>query len=706
MKKIHLFKNRKSLVSKISILICLLMLYVFVVLVLSSIFSTRVSLSDLTFNTLQMTAKANGVQIQESMTLSKNTAKSLVSRMDKNFQQEVLADPTLLLATEQSTVYPDLKLNSIKKDLENDMIDMAKEAVAYNDSIIGIGIMFEPYMYTDARESYALYFTQEGAEVTVSDVGPYAEFSINDYYQIALDKTDTVFTESYVYRDMAMLTAATPIIINGRLVGVINVDISMNTFAGLDLSNTLYPSLDIQIINNRGTLAFDSGHTDDISKDISEVMCKNQEDADRILANITSTTPFYESYDNTDKEAVYSFFYPLSAGSESWQTVITVHEHEINKFLVKTTVLLLLLSIVLFIVVLTVVVVILRKNLKPINHLVVAAESIAEGNLNISIPIVSNDEIGSLATTFTTTSAFLQNIIRDISYVLEQIANNQLNVSTNALYKGEFVEIKNSIASIIQNLNQTMKSIHVSSQEVSVGAEQLSKTSQSLAKDSEDQVIALQHLSSSVHDISIQVDSNAQNAINTSSLVKAVGTEVADSNIKMEEMLKAMTKITETSKHIELISQNIENIASQTNLLALNAAIEAARAGEAGKGFAVVADEIRQLANQSADAAKNTRILIEDSLQSVTEGKQIADTTEESMRSLTHKVTQIVTTIETIATASSKQKSAINIIEKNVDHISSLVQNNSGAAEEYAATSEELFAQAEALKTLINQFNL
>lgn len=171
-------------------------------------------------------------------------------------------------------------------------------------------------------------------------------------------------------------------------------------------------------------------------------------------------------------------------------------------------------------------------------------------------------------------------------------------------------------------------------------------------------------------------------------------------------MISAIAEITETSKRIELIIQNIESIASQTNLLSLNASIEAARAGEAGKGFAVVADEIRELASQSAGAAQNTRKLIEESIRAVENGTAIASETENSMLSLVEQIRRIITTIENIAVASNEQKDAIREVESSVAQISDVVQNNSGSAEESSATSEELKAQAETLSALLAGFTL
>lgn len=709
MKKERTDKGRKTLAKTTARLLCNVMTVVFIILIVCTACMAGGSLLSTTSNSLQSIAQANGVQIQEYMNICQTTARSLTEQIEYlTLEEHNLSPSSVKIKTKESSeIYSGLTLNSVKKELEGYLIGNAKSAVENNAAIIGIGIMFEPYRFTDDRESYALYFTEENGEVTVSDVGAYEEFSANDYYQIAVGKTDTIFTQPYTYRDMWMITGATPMIVDGEMIGVVNIDVSMSVFDDLNLSNEHFPSLKTTIISSDGTIDFDSANPDNISQNVSEVIFRDKNDLDTAMSNIQTGKSFHHKFHSlADKTNVFGYYYPLRAGSETWATVTTATSRDVLKDTFLTIVILIVLCIVSLALIAYITMKTLRIKLAPIQDVVDAANSIASGNLDINLDIHSKDEIGILAESFSNTCRSLKNMIGDISHVLDNISNNNFTVNTAFEYNGAFTQIKKDFDNILSNLNSTMLNIRVSTEQVSLGADQMADTAQSLAADAAEQALSIDKLGHSIKTATASVEVNASRAAEANSMVLDVGTEVEKSNKQMEQMLAAISEITETSKHIELIIQNIESIASQTNLLSLNAAIEAARAGEAGKGFAVVAEEIRELAGQSASAAQNTRKLIEESIQAVDNGTKIAAGTESSMLALVEKIKNIIGTIESIAAASNDQKEAILEIENSAVQISDVVRNNSGSAEESSATSEELKAQAETLTRLLSVFTL
>ncbi|MCI8714462.1 MAG: HAMP domain-containing protein [Oscillospiraceae bacterium] len=349
---------------------------------------------------------------------------------------------------------------------------------------------------------------------------------------------------------------------------------------------------------------------------------------------------------------------------------------------------------------------------RPLFRLTILAQTLEQGDLGLNqhetmtVDIHSDDEIGLLAQSFDGTISRLRNYIGEISSVLESVADGDLTPQITQEYIGDFASIRTSVNNIIQKLNTTIGQIVASSEHVANGADQMSTASQALNQGAMEQSGAVEGLEETMREVSGRIQQTAQNAQHAREQVGEMGRQLAESNQKMQEMITAMGEINDSSDAIGKIIKTIEDIAFQTNILALNAAVEAVRAGTAGKGFSVVADEVRNLASKSAEASRSTTSLIERSAAAVSQGTQIANITAEQLSGVVERANGIVGTINGIAADTQIQADAAGQIQTQVNQISSVVQTNSAAAEESAATSEELSNQAGVLKQLVRTFRL
>jgi len=344
---------------------------------------------------------------------------------------------------------------------------------------------------------------------------------------------------------------------------------------------------------------------------------------------------------------------------------------------------------------------------KPIVGLVQRIESLAEGDLHTEVSLVkTNDEVQTLSIAFGSTIHSLNNYIGEISNVLGSMSKGDFTVQITQDYKGDFVAIKTALNTIVTSLQSVFLDINESADQVTCGAEQVASSAQALSQGATEQASTIEQLSASIEEIANQVKQSAANASSANQLAEKATKEIDNGNEHMKQMVAAMEEISESSNEISEIIKTIQNIAFQTNILALNAAVEAARAGQAGKGFAVVADEVRNLAGKSAEAAKNTTELIENSIHAVEKGRKIAEETANSLNAIIAGTQQTGELIRRISDSANEQTLSINQVTVGVEQISGVVQTNSAAAEENAATSEELSDQAQLLKENLSYIEL
>ena len=383
-----------------------------------------------------------------------------------------------------------------------------------------------------------------------------------------------------------------------------------------------------------------------------------------------------------------------------------------------------------------------RGIVKPVNGLTGGMRQLAAGNFDVVLPgLGRKDEIGDIAGAVeefkrkleekmrldaekeqeiarreqaerderarqdAENARMVANVVAALGAGLENFSRGNLTYRVTDEFADEYKKIQQDFNAAIGQLQETVKNIATSSAEISNAASEISTSTTDLSQRTEEQAASLEQTSASMEQMAATVRKNAENANHADKLARETR-DVADrGGAVVAQAVSAMAKIEESSRKISDIISVIDEIARQTNLLALNAAVEAARAGEAGRGFAVVASEVRSLAQRSSQAAKDITDLITDSAGQVKDGVTLVNNAGASLTEIVASIKNVAVTISEIASASAEQAGGIEQINKALNQMDEITQQNSALVEENAATAKTLEGQQSAMNEQVSFFS-
>ena len=696
-------KKRSSLAGRISALVCVSMLIVFVLANIVLLKAVGKSFDKINQDYLLSTTAMNVEKARKSITLAENAARAISEHLDEMYNETDNG-----AATVPSLLKDTVHLSERRSFEEKYLLDSVWEMIRHDEHIMGAGVFFEPNAFQQGEPEYAMYLGRDNGDENKRfykflDYKFYGNGAEEYYTKVSQEKVSHVvdpFVSSITGETIFVLVV--PVLHNDQFMGAVVVDLNVKMFdsLGKDKSGEGAKTF-FDVINKDGKFVY-SSNPDAVGKNLAEYV------GEETFKNDIQSKFDGESIFHIQDGHRIRYFAPLTIYGTDWYVQSAMSLDLYNQGKNQLFVALAVAEVVLFILLQVILFTALKKSLSPLGKLAEESDKLAEGNFDIKVSYAQEDEIGRLVKSFNNIVKRLTYVVSDLQAKLGAFAQGDFGseIKEDENYKGDFRPILNSLQEISTSLNSTLKNVHTSSSEVSSSAEQVSSMAQRISEGTTKQASSIAELSKTMEDITEQIRHTTKQAEKAQQLGVVSGSHVETSNQKMTDMQGAMEEITEKSKEISKIIKTIDDIAFQPNILSLNADIEAARAGEAGKGFAVVADEVGNLAKKSQEAAQNTSLLIEETIGAVQKGAKFTEETAEALHSVSESTNQVNDLIGEISKASEEESSGVSRLSDGLQEISAVVQENSATAEESAATAEELSAQANLMNDLVDKFKV
>ena len=529
------------------------------------------------------------------------------------------------------------------------------------------------------------------------------EMKSREWYNAATKKR-TILTTPYEdeVTGNIVITVSTPVYNNEKtqVNGLVGIDIMLTQVNEMLCDHTIGKAGFVTLLSGDGTFVYHP------NKDVQLKNVNNIDISSEVASALKSGTEQFMKY-KAFGDTKYGYL--MRIGDNDLYILSNMPSKEFTADQTRAIISLLIVQVIGIAIIILLVRRVAREITQPIISLNEVAQQLATGNLDVNITVNKQNEIGELSSSIAQTVARLKtyiDYIDEISKVLNQIADGKLKIQLHHDYTGEFAKVKDALLHISASMRDVMENIIESAKKVSSGADDLANVSQSIAEGANTQAASVEELMATANTVAYQVSENSQDAQKSSAETKNVERMMLDSQNSMNQMMTAMTRISETSQQVVGIIKAIEDIASQTNLLALNASIEAARAGDAGRGFAVVATEIGSLADESSKAAHDTKNLISLSIEEINRGVDLANHVVTSLQEVMQATGHVNELIVRTADNCSIQAQSMEQIKYAIEDIAKGVEDNSAVSEESSATSAELASQATMLTDLVQKFEL
>ena len=605
-------------------------------------------------------------------------------------------------------------------DPRGEVVNLLSRILMSNSRLIGTWTCWEPDAfdgrdsayadadYHDSTGRFAPYVYRSGDGYRVEALQDYDDPIAGEYYQGPKTTRKPYITDPYKYdvadAEIMIYSLAMPVFRNGAVVGIVGLDVDLGDILPVMNSGNIMNDGYIFILSPGGLITTDPDTSVLLSHYSTTWLDSFRTRIEAVQAKGGSFQDVGPEADTGKNAVLLGTGVQIGDTGRRWVVGGVVPEKTVRASVNTLVWTIIAIGLVLIAVMSLTIYVIVKRRLKELPVLTATAEKMAKGEMEMTNlpgePDDTKNEIVALQKAF---SGMARSVMEQ-SKVLTGISRGDYSVSIPI--RSDKDTINAAINHMLDSTNEILARINESAGEVSAGSIQIAEGAQALAQGSTEQASAIELLSVSIEDIASMTNQNAAIAKEAADLSDIIRDKAEAGNTQMERMMQAITDINDASGQISKVNKLIDDIAFQTKILALNAAVEAARAGQYGRGFAVVAEEVRNLAAKSAEAARDTGALIENSINKANLGHDIAVATARSLREIVEETQRSAEIVARIARASGEQSAAIEQVNTGVNQVNLVVQQNSATAEESAAAAEEMSGQANMLADIIARFKL